>query len=189
MTNLLLVRHSEPALKKGVLPSKWKITERGQDRSRLLGEYLNIHGIDRIIASSEVKAIETAEIAAEVAGIRHVHQEHDLREHNGDGAPFISSAERRSLVLESLRKPDEMIYGTETVRVAMNRFSRAIRRLINENTDQSVAVVAHGTVISAFIAAELDIDPGAIWSSQGLPGFVEIEWPNPSRILNQQKFE
>ena len=56
-------------------------------------------------------------------------------------------------------------------------------------TDETVAIVAHGTVISTFVGENLDIDPVPIWDSIGLPGFVEIEWPNPTEILDQQKFE
>ena len=55
--------------------------------------------------------------------------------------------------------------------------------------DQTVAFIAHGTVISTFVAELLDTDPVPIWESLGLPGLIEIEWPRPSKILMQLNFE
>ena len=52
-----------------------------------------------------------------------------------------------------------------------------------------MAVVAHGTVISTFVASVLDIDPVPVWESLGMPGLVEIEWPEPTEIISLQNFE
>ncbi|MBP38723.1 MAG: hypothetical protein CL726_05345 [Chloroflexi bacterium] len=53
-------------------PSKWILTEEGRERSKRLGEYFRERHTTRIITSSEVKVIETAKIAARVAGISEV---------------------------------------------------------------------------------------------------------------------
>jgi broad specificity phosphatase PhoE len=190
MTKLLLVRHSEPAWGPENPPSKWQLTERGRERSKLLGEYLKRRGVGEIFASSEIKAIETAEIAAQIAGVSTVTSDAGLREHDRDTTrKILSSADRRSLVIECIRKPGELIYGSVTVGEARDRFGSAVNRLMESTTSETVAIVAHGTVISSWIGQLLDIDPVPIWDSIGLPGFVEIDWPNPSKILNQRKFE
>jgi len=82
MTNLLLVRHSEPAWGPENPPSKWELTERGRKRSRSLREYLAQRCVGAVSASSKLKAVQTAEIAAEVAGLSNVALVHDLREHD-----------------------------------------------------------------------------------------------------------
>ena len=44
-------------------------------------------------------------------------------------------------------------------------------------------------MIAAFVAEHLKTDPIPVWSSLGLPRFVEIEWSFPSEIINQNRFE
>jgi len=187
--NLLLIRHSMPAWGSHAPPSKWKLTEEGRERSKGLGWYLKERQAGRIFTSTEVKSIETAEIAAKVAGVSNVVQDHDLREHDRDNTPTPSGVDRRSLVIECIRKPDELIWGAETVSTARIRFGNAVSRLLENVHDETVAIVAHGTVITTFVGEMLDIDPVPIWKSMGTPWLIEIEWPNPTTILDQRQFD
>jgi hypothetical protein len=57
MTSLLLIRHSEPFLDDDNPPSKWVLRKRWRDRSKLPGEYLKEHQVDRILVSTEVKVL------------------------------------------------------------------------------------------------------------------------------------
>ena len=57
MTSLLLIRHSEAFLDDDNPPSKWVLRIRWRDRSKLSGEYLKEHQFDRILVSTEVKAL------------------------------------------------------------------------------------------------------------------------------------
>jgi len=191
MTKLLLVRHSEPAWGSHAPPSKWVLTERGRERSKLLGEYFKQRRVGRIFISDEVKAIQTAEIAAEIAGISESNLvvDHDLREHDRDNSPKPDNADRRSLIIECIQKPDELIWGNETVAAARDRFGSAVTRLMSGIDDDYVAVVAHGTVITTFVASLLDIDPVPIWDSMGTPWFIEINWPDPTEIILEMSFE
>lgn len=190
MTNLLLIRHSMPAWGSHAPPSKWILTEEGRERSKDLGEYLKKRQVGRIFASTEVKAVETAEIAAKVAGVPNVIQDRDLREHDRDNTPTPSGFDRQSLVIECMRKPDDLIWGSETVSTARIRFGSAVSRLLeNVHGDETVAIVAHGTVITTFVGEILDIDSVPIWKSMGTPWLIEIEWPNPTEILDQRLFD
>jgi len=170
-------------------PSKWILTEEGRERSKDLGRYLKERHVGRIFASTEVKTIETAEIAAKVAGVPNVVQDHDLREHDRDNTPIPSGADRQSLVIECIRNPDQLIWGSETVATARNRFGSAVSRLLDNNHDEMVAIVAHGTVITTFVGEMLDIDPVPIWKSMGTPWLIEIGWPNPTEILDQRMLD
>jgi broad specificity phosphatase PhoE len=188
MANLLLVRHSEPAWGPENPPSKWELTERGRNRSRSLGDYFVERRVDAVFASLELKAAQTAEIAAEVVGLPNVVLIHDLREHEREESPIIGDAERRALVIDCIRRPDELIYGSEPVRTATDRFGAAVAKLMSDQEAESVAVVAHGTVISTFVASVLNIDPVPVWESLGLPGLIEIEWPRPTEIISHRNF-
>jgi broad specificity phosphatase PhoE len=61
--------------------------------------------------------------------------------------------------------------------------------LNQEAPDGDVAIVSHGTVIAGFLASEIDVDPVEVWRSLGLPGFVVIEWPEPTEISEQRNFD
>jgi broad specificity phosphatase PhoE len=190
MTNLLLIRHAMPAWGSHAPPSKWVLTEQGREKSRVLGAYLKERRVGRIIASTEAKAVETAEIAAKMADVSQVTQDHDLREHDRDNTPTPAGADRQSLVIECIRNPNELIWGSETVSAARDRFSSAVNRLLdNAQDDETVAIVSHGTVITTFVGEKLGIDPVPIWESMGTPWLIEIEWPNPTEILDQRLFD
>ena len=60
--------------------------------------------------------------------------------------------------------------------------------MVDQDAD-AVAVVAHGTVFAMFVGSVLDIDPIPIWESLGLPGLIEIEWPDPTEIVSQRNFD
>lgn len=190
MLNLLLIRHSEPVVDPEIPPSQWKLSDRGVQRAGLLAEYLADRGINALYSSGESKAVQTAEIVGTSTGLP-VDVVHDLREHDRGNTTIIGAEKWRSLVIESIRKQDEHIYGFEPVGNARMRFGNAVERLMKpfQNDNRTVAVVAHGTVISTFVAELFEIDPIPIWESLGLPGMVEIEWPQPSKILTLRNFE
>ena len=189
MSNLLLIKHSEPAVDLELPPSKWQLSGRGKQRAGLLGDYLADLGVSALYSSSEAKAVETADIIGAAIGLP-VDVVHDLREHDRASTPVIDAEKWRSLVIEAIRKQDEQIYGAEPVSTARKRFGRAVERLMkpHERYDKTVAVVSHGTVISTFAAALLEIDPVPIWESLGLPGLIEIEWPRASGIPALRNF-
>jgi len=189
MTNLLLVRHSEPAWGPENPPSKWELTERGRQRSRSLGDYFVERRVGAVFASPELKAAQTAEIATQVAGQSNVVLVHDLREHEREETQIIGDAERRKLVIDCIRRPDELIYGSEPVQTATDRFGAAVANLMVDQDAKAVAVVAHGTVIATFVGSVLNIDPIPIWESLGMPGLIEIEWPDPTEIISQRNFD
>ncbi len=148
-----------------------------------------MRGIGALHSSDEIKTVQTAEIVGETIGLP-VNAVHDLREHEHHGTPIVEAEDWRSTVIESIRNQNEHIYGSEAVGTARMRFGAAVERLMETaGADQTVAVIAHGTVISTFVAELLDTDPVPIWESLGLPGLIEIEWPRPSKILTQLNFE
>ena len=189
MTNLLLVRHSEPDWGPDLPPSQWVLTDRGRDRAKLLGEYLATRAVSTVFTSDERKAVETAEIAAGVAGIGNPVVDQGFREHDRDNSPRPSGIPRDELVIKCIQSPDSLIWGNETVDAARQRFGSAISKAIPVDSPEVFAVVSHGTVITTFVADLLGIDPVPLWRSMGVPWLVEIDWPDPDRIIHQISFE
>ena len=193
MTKLLLIRHFEPILDPDNPPSKWEFSDRGRQRAQALGAYLLENGTTALYSSQETKAFQTAKHAGTVAGLSTVAIQ-DFREHDREKIAIIGSdREHRARVIDCIRKPDELVLGSETVGAALKRFAAAIHKIMEPvdaiDHERTVAVVSHGTVISVFIAGMLGIDPIPVWESLGLPGLVEIDWPNPSKITNQRNFD
>ena len=111
-----------------------------------------------------------------------------LREHDRDNAPRPPSKKRDDLIIDCIRNPDKLIWGNETVSEATNRFGEAVERFVPYDQAENVAVVSHGTVISMFVAQQLNIDPVSLWKSMGLPWLIEIDWPNPTKIFREISF-
>ncbi len=67
--------------------------------------------------------------------------------------------------------------GHETAAQAGDRFTRAIDAVLAAYPDDTVAVVAHGAVLSLYLAQVVGIDPYPFWQRLGLPAFVVLARP------------
>ena len=74
-------------------------------------------------------------------------------------------------------RPGELVYGEETADKARERFCIAITTVLENRKDASVAVVAHGTVISLFVAAVAGVDGLALWERIGMPSYIVLSRP------------
>ena len=169
MPKLILVKHSEPAVDLELPPYKWILSDRGKRRGGLLADYLAMRGIGALHSSDEIKTVQTAEIVGETIGLP-VNAVHDLREHERHGTPIVDAGDWRSTVIVSIRNQNEHIYGSEAVGTARMRFGAAVERLMKTAgaADQTVAVIAHGTVISTFVAELLDTGKNICSKSKNL---------------------
>ncbi len=58
------------------------------------------------------------------------------------------------------------------------RFTAALDMALASVAERSIAVVAHGTVISLYVANRFGLDGFALWYRLGLPAFVVTDAPN-----------
>ena len=70
------------------------------------------------------------------------------------------------------------MWGNETAEEAGDRFEGTVRRLLDEQEEEVVAMVAHGTVISLLVARHNDIDAFDFWQRLGLPSFCVLSVPD-----------
>jgi broad specificity phosphatase PhoE len=173
---LLLIKHSLPEMVPGLPANRWHLAEAGRLRCQALAEHLVPYRPDVIVASAEPKAAETAEL---VAGALHKpwHIAPGLHEHERSGVGWIDREHFEARVAEFFRRPGALVFGGETADQAHARFAAAIAALAAQYPARSLAVVAHGTVISLFVARSAGLEPFPLWGRLGLPSFVVLSSP------------
>ncbi|MBI5651363.1 MAG: histidine phosphatase family protein [Chloroflexi bacterium] len=173
MPKLYLIKHSMPELDPNVPAPDWHLGELGRARSELLARKLSAYPLDVIVSSVEPKAIETAQIVA--ARLNKPHEiAQGLHEHERRNVPFMPRAELEARVAEFFAKPSELVLGSETANQAHARFANAIHRVLEKYPQKNIAVVAHGTVISLFVARTQPM-PFEFWKRLGLPSIVVLD--------------
>jgi broad specificity phosphatase PhoE len=177
MRELLLVRHSAVTLDPAVPANRWRLSDEGRRRARVLAQWLAAHDPVAVVTSVEPKAVETGRIAAGVLGIP-CRTMAGLHEHE---RPQAGLAPRREVfqaqVARLLRHPHALVFGAETGEAARRRFAHAIDRVLAQHPAGSVVVVTHGTVLALFVAGVTGIDPVPFWLGLGLPALAVLSLP------------
>ena len=172
--SLILVKHSLPEVRKDLPAREWTLSEEGRARAERLAEVIKTHRIDFLAASAEPKAMETARIIAEKCGVNFEVFER-LHEHERSTSPYLHKSEFEAAIKKFFEKPDSLVFGNETANQASERFSNAIYSILSMHKNSKIAIVAHGTVISLFVA-QLTGQPGfQLWTELGLPSLVILD--------------
>ena len=188
MPKLFLIKHALPELDPTVPAPEWHLGERGRALSELLANKLAAYPLDVIVSSIEPKANETARIVAARLNKPHEIVE-GLHEHDRRNVPFMPLEQLEARVAEFFAKPNELVLGNETADAAHARFANAIDRVLEKYPEKNIAVVAHGTVISLFVARTHPM-PFGFWKRLGLPSIVVMSpLPNPPLIKGREKLE
>jgi broad specificity phosphatase PhoE len=91
--------------------------------------------------------------------------------------PFLGAAEWHAAIRHFFAKPDEFVLGRVSARAAGERFARAVVAVLDRHPTGAVVVVAHGTVISLFVARFNAVEPLSLWERLGVPWFVVVSLP------------
>ncbi|MCP4428146.1 MAG: histidine phosphatase family protein, partial [Chloroflexi bacterium] len=81
-------------------------------------------------------------------------------------------------------QPDQLVFGDETANEARVRFDTAVRQLIaqrpndDKTSSNTLAIVAHGTVITLFLAHYNNFAPIPFWQNIKLPDFFVVTLPD-----------
>ncbi len=184
---LILVKHSLPEIVPGIVAREWQLSSEGRERCIFLAERLALHAPARIIASDEPKAVETGQILARVLG-KPFRTAPNLHEHDRRNEPYDRDKAAFEAKIEAFfAQPDQRIYGAESASQACQRFAAAVEAALAPVTDSAVAIVAHGTVISLYLAHVVGVDGFAQWKRLGLPSFVVID-RDSAQIVDEQTF-
>ena len=169
---LLLVRHSEPAIDPAAPASSWPLSAVGRARCGRLADALRPHAPGHIAASAEPKAAETARLVAAALGVG-TSTAARLEEHHRETVRFLPDFRDRVAAL--FARPDERLLGEESGAEARARFTRALDGLVAAwSWPGPPCVVAHGTVLSLYLAERLGLEPMSLWDRLRCPSLIVV---------------
>lgn len=167
---MLLVRHSAPELDPSAPSEEWRLSEDGRRRCGPLAERLARYEPRVLLASSEPKARETAELVAPVLGLE-MQVSDGLRETARRTVGWLAPEDLDRGIRELFERPGEVVFGEESAAAALARFEAAVAGL-----PEPAVVVTHGTVLSLYAAPRIGREPHELWRSLELPDVVEVPW-------------
>lgn len=181
-SELALLRHSQPAIESEKPAHQWTLTDEGRRRSTRIAALLTAWRPDRILSSSEPKAVETAELIASHLGLSCAADD-GFGEHSRHTAPFyVSRAEFERRLEDLFREPDRVAFGEESALVAAARFRESLERVRRRCPEDRLAVVTHGTVMSLYLAEVTGESAWQLWKRWTTPCLVTVD-PTAGCIL------
>jgi len=175
---LILVRHAAVQINPQQPARTWNLSPDGRSRCRAFAPRLRPYQPSIFITSDEPKAQETGQILAAELGVPW-HPAPNLCEHDRTGAPFLSSkAEFTAQIADFFTRPDALVFGRETAVQAGNRFDTAVHAVMAPHSEENIAIVAHGTVITLFLTRHNPhIEPLSFWQALTQPAACIFSWP------------
>lgn len=177
MKQLILVRHSIPEVDPAVPSREWRLSQAGKIRCKALAEHLAGYSPDAFISSTEPKAVETAQIAADYLE-KPVKSVEGLHEHDRTGVGYTKQATFEDWVRAYFEHPDKLIFGRETANQSFARFSEALTKVTSQHPNQNIVVVSHGTVMSLFVSRFNPIESFSFWRKLEMPAYVVLSTPH-----------
>jgi broad specificity phosphatase PhoE len=188
MRYLVLVKHSLPHIIPTLPAHRWHLSVEGRLRCQALAEKLAVYSPGCILSSKEPKAVETAQLVA-----NHLDQifliYEGLHEHDRSNVWWTVEERFEAQVDEFFRHPDRLVMGRETASQAQVRFSRAVTSILKQHSEETIAIIAHGTVITLFVTQAIKLEPFGFWKRLGLPSFVVMSLPELELVNVIEGFE
>ena len=179
---LLLIKHSAPLIQPGIPANQWHLSPLGYQRAEKLAGIVSAHAPQILVASVEPKAAETAAVIAVRLNLA-VELLPGLHEHERSHTTLSSPETFEAAVQACLARPAELVFGDETADQAHARFSAALDGLLARYPTQTLAVVAHGTVISLYVArrcggGRCGLEAFELWRRLSLPALIILSRPS-----------
>ena len=175
--HLILVKHSLPEIVPSIPAKQWHLSATGRQRCEELAVQLKVFTPDVIITSHEPKAQETGQTVAKILGTPCTTAP-NLHEHDRTNEKYVPTKEQfENRVARFFAHAQTLVFGQETADDAHARFASAVSIAITHNPGRTVAIVAHGTVITLFLARACGLQPFPLWKRLGLPSFAVLSLP------------
>ena len=154
MARILLARHGLSSYETDLMTDDGgSLTPQGRRQARALGDVALAAGVTKVWCSPMSRAVQTAELAAAVAGVDEVEVRQDLREYSVGDLAGRSLADEAALlmpVFEAWMAGDDlaMVPGADQTSAIVQRVSRVLEQIATELGPDGVAlVVSHGGAI------------------------------------------
>jgi broad specificity phosphatase PhoE len=171
---LLLVKHSLPTVTPDVPWEAWRLSPEGRRRCDWLAERLRDNSVTLLFSSIQPKAVETAGIVADALGAA-VRVRQGLHENDRCGFGFVPEGELQQRFRAFFDDPARVCIGHESAQTAAHRFGLAVRAVQREAAGRTAAIIAHGTVITLFVAQHNRVSPFGFWQALSLPSYVCVD--------------
>jgi probable phosphoglycerate mutase len=171
---LLLIRHALPVrmeLAEG--PADPPLAELGHRQAEALAAWLADEQIDAIYTSPLQRAVETAVPLSKATGLGTIVDE-DLAEYDRHANEYIPMEELRAEGGERWEQAIADWSGGSEMEAWFSGVVAAVERVVAAHPGQTVAIVAHGGVVNAYLAHILGI---------GRQMFFEPAYTSISRVL------
>lgn len=150
MSTLWYASHPEVAIDPDVPVPEWGLSAVGRERAHDLARRVvtGLPRLGRIVSSAEDKAVETAAVVADVAGVA-VEVRPATHENDRSATGFLPPDAFEAHADAFFARPDESVAGWETATAAQARIVAALADLVGpgaERPDEDVLVVGHGAV-------------------------------------------
>ena len=156
-TTVYLLRHAESTVVPALPESDWPLSEAGVQQADDLRATLEPLGIDHVVSSPFVRAVETVRPFCQAAGIE-LQIDSELRERRLSGR-WIRDFE--GIVRKTWEDFDFALPGGESSRACQDRVVGCISRLATVARGRTLLVSSHGNAIALFLNA---LDPAFGWT-------------------------
>jgi len=169
---LHLVRHAAVTARPGIPPKRWHLSSEGRAGALALSEDPCWPDVTLVYTSPEPKAVATAQRVAAPHKLA-IAIERDLREIDGRA---WTSGEYRTVVQRYLA--GETVEGWEPRPAALDRMRAAIDAIAMRHSNEDVAVVSHGLVLTLWLTELLSLDAVGtfdLWSRTRFPDLAIVD--------------
>lgn len=142
---MIFITHPEVAVVAETPITKWKLSNRGRERAEAFATNSFLSDLTAIWASTERKALETAEILARPRRIP-VMTDPCLGENDRSGTGFLPPAEFEACADRFFSSPIESHRGWERAADAQSRIVDAVTDIVAGHPGGDLAIVSHGAV-------------------------------------------
>jgi broad specificity phosphatase PhoE len=175
MSKLILVKHSAPQVVPGTPSREWVLSDVGRARCERLADAQRGEGVQLLFTSNEPKAMETAALVGSRLDLG-VRPQRGLHENDRTDFPFYDAeSDLAARIADFFAWPDEVRIGNESAEMAGARFAAAIEDVRVFAEGRSTAVIAHGTVITLFVARHNPIEAMDLWRRLKTPSYVALD--------------
>ena len=137
--------HPDVLIDPAVPVPRWPLNDTGRARATRAATLPQLRSVTRIIASTEQKAIDTAQIIAEPKGLS-IATHPDMGENDRSATGFLPPDEFQATANAFFANPDQSIRGWETATGAQSRIRTAVTPYTQDDHPGDTLFIGHGGV-------------------------------------------
>ena len=137
--------HPQVQINPSISVGSWSLNEVGRERTQAFALLSGLELTKVIVCSAERKAVETAEIVANVLGLE-IDVRDGMRENDRTSTGFLPQPEFERMADQFFARPSKSVNGWERAVDAQSRIVRAMEKVLAQNINGDILVVGHGAV-------------------------------------------